>query len=134
MNKLKITGIIALCVSTLFACKKSDDAPGTAATLTITQPVLNQTYDFGDTVHIHAMAAHVAPLHGSHVMILNNNNDTLFHAHDHSHAKEISIHDMWINNLTSSQGLRVIIACPIDHDGLEVKKEVIIKVLDAVQL
>ena len=121
--------MITLAVSTLFSCKKSDEAQPVSATLTISQPVLNQAYKTGDTVTIKCTAENPTALHGCHVFILNSANDTLFHEHDHTHAATLNIEKRWVNTLTTPQQLKVLVACVVAHDGQEVKKEVMIRTI-----
>lgn len=128
MKNIMIAGIIAIATITLFACKKSDDAPP-AAKLTIASPLSNQTFHFGDTVHIEGTASNVASLHGYDVSILNSNNDTLFHEHEHTHAAQLDIDEIWINNQSVAQELKVIVVVPVNHEGEELKQEIMINVL-----
>jgi len=121
---------IVLLITALFSCsKKSDVAPTPTATFTISQPMLNQTYQAGDTVRVQGKVTCQSNLHGYHLMILNSSSDTLFHAHAHTHATELALDEMWVNNQASQQDLRVIISCAVNHDGLEAVKEIPIKTL-----
>ena len=129
MKNLIITGILALGVTTIFSCKKKDDVqPTETAKLTITTPVMHQTYRTGDTVRILGTATNVTNLHGYHVAILNSNSDTLFYMEKDMHAVSLSIDTMWVNTVTTAQELNVIVSSPINHDGDEIKKEIPIMV------
>jgi len=125
MNNIKIAAAVILATLSLYACRKGDDAPP-AATLILTSPVLSQNYKTGDVIHITGTAAYVANLHGYHTCILNAHGDTLFEADNHIHAAQITIDESWVDTVANSQQLKVLVSSQINHDGDEVKKEVIV--------
>ena len=129
MKHIIIAGIAGLFSLSFFSCNKSDNAQPSGAKLTISEPVMDQTYRLGDTVHIRGMASNETSLHGTHVVILNSNGDSLFHAHNHTHAVEIMIDESWVNTITAADDLKVIVSSPVNHEGEEVKKEITIKAL-----
>jgi hypothetical protein len=129
MKHLIITCVAIMAITTIFSCKKKDDVqPTETAKLTITTPVMHQTYHTGDTVRILGTATNVTNLHGYHVAILNSNSDTLFYMEKDIHAVSLSIDTMWVNTVTAAQELNVIVSSPINHDGDEIKKEIPIMV------
>jgi len=125
---LSIVAAATLSIVLFVSCSKSDDSTPPAASLVVTQPTLYQTYRPGDTIHIAATAHHVTAMHGCHVVITDASNDTLFHRHEHTHGTQIDVDMYWVNTLAEQQELKVLVACVLNHDGDEVKKELMVKV------
>lgn len=129
MKNLILTGIIAVSIITLFSCKKSDEVVVPSATISIVEPMLNQIYHQGDTVHIMATINGNTTLHGYDATIVNTaNGDTLFNADDHTHATLFDVHEMWVDTFSTAADLRLYIFATINHDGLQESKSVDFKV------
>ncbi len=121
MNKFNISGLILLVVFLVPACRKATTPPETA--INILQPFNNQIYHTADTVYIQGNIKHYTQLHGYQIMILNQANDTLFFENEHAHGTLLHFDKVWVNQVSATETLRVIVVCVISHDGLKVDKE-----------
>jgi hypothetical protein len=113
----------------LLSCKKSDHHEEISAltSITINAPYENQAVKNGDTITINASIKSPSEIHGYDVFIIKNNNDTLFSADEHLHAKSITVNKFWINNLTSATDLQLVIVATVDHDGNTISKSRVLK-------
>lgn len=127
MNNTTIcTALIA--ATGLFSCHKTNNEMVPENKITVSQPMPGQVYHTNDTVHITGMVSGKTSMHGYEVTILNATGDSLFHAHNHTHASSIDVSETWVTSQTTPGGLRVIITSAINHEGDNLTKEVSILV------
>ncbi len=71
-----------------------------------------------DTVWLEGKISYISNLHGYSIVLKNKEqNKELFAYYEHTHNNEVSFKKYWINTLTDSTNLLLLITGEIDHDG-----------------
>lgn len=123
--------ILIVCVVLMAAaCRKEKETTPSAVdgvTIDIMSPTNNDILNAGDTMHIHAIVKSPVSLHGYSWRLINQTNgDILTEKSDHSHGKELTIHDPWPLEFALSQPIQaqLSISVILNHDGKTANKNV----------
>lgn len=113
--------LFAALLTTLMACKKETNPTTTSevvVNLNLVSPTENQTYQFGDTVKILGSLSSATSLHGYNIR-LNHPTINMFVINQayHEHGTVFNLNERWVNNVTDTTELKLIIDVAIDHDG-----------------
>lgn len=119
MNMKKYFSFLIIVCLVLFSCNKEEPKQeDKKATITIEKPFVEQVYNLGDTVFISGTASFDADLHGYNVMLLNTKtNMNVLSQGYHVHGKVLNFNEKWVNTVTDTTELNVIIQVAVDHDG-----------------
>jgi hypothetical protein len=114
---------------TFISCKKVENQEQLTVqtNIAITSPHENQAYNKGDTVLINGKINAPAHIHGYKVLILKNSVDTVFSKEEHIHGMEVNILQTWVNDLSVTADLQLVVIATLDHDGNTANKKVIFK-------
>ena len=110
-------GIISL---TVISCKKETSEPTVLAdpTFNLTSPVLNETYNFGDTINLIGSASADYEMHGYNVIIKNlKTGMNVLNQGYHLHQTSYIFDEKWKNTVTDTSQMKITIDVAIDHDG-----------------
>jgi hypothetical protein len=114
----------------LMSCQKksNSEVKPSEVMITINDPTDLQVYHSGDTVFVNAHVSYTSELHGYDLAITDTVSNTVLYEHEeHVHKDEFDIAEYWRVAVTSAIVARVSIVAAIDHNGEEVKKDLIIK-------
>ncbi len=110
-------GIISL---TVISCKKETAEPTVIAdpTFNLTSPVLNETYNFGDTIKLIGSVSADYEMHGYNVIIKNlKTGMNVLNQGYHLHQTSYIFDEKWKNTVTDTSQMKITIDVAIDHDG-----------------
>ncbi len=110
-------GIISL---TVFSCKKETSEPTVISdpTFNLTSPVLNETYNFGDTIKVIGSISADYDLHGYNVIIKNlKTGMNVLNQGYHLHQSSYTIDEAWKNTVVDTSEMKITVDVAIDHDG-----------------
>ena len=128
--KLILITSLAIASFSITSCKKEtekEEDVAAVAIFTITTPVENQVYAFGDTVKIDATIVADADMHGYNVRLVNlSSGMNILNQGYHEHAKSFTVNESWKNSVTDTTQLKIILDAAIDHEGNISTKERII--------
>ncbi|MBU3660609.1 MAG: hypothetical protein FGM14_12090 [Flavobacteriales bacterium] len=105
-----------------FSCKKHGAA--SEATITIVEPMVGDTIQFGEELHVEGTITGDGELHGYSLKIENTNTSEIVKsAASSDHAKSYVFHEHWVNNVTEPALMKVTVEVEINHDGKKTSKE-----------
>lgn len=113
-----IAGILII----LASCKKETEEQShesdAEVILNLVSPTDNQSYQLGDTVKILGTITSTSDLHGYNVR-LNHPILNMFVINKafHEHGTSFNVNEYWVNNVSDTTQLKLIIDVAIDHDG-----------------
>jgi hypothetical protein len=121
MNNLKFV-FISLTVL-LISCHKHNNA--TTATINFLEPTAGDTLQFGEELHAEGTIKGDGELHGYSLNIINQTTSaTLLSKSASDHAETYSFHEHWINNVTDTTNVKILVEVEINHDGVKTSKEI----------
>jgi hypothetical protein len=106
----------------IFSCKKHE---ASTATISIIEPITNDTIAFGESLHYEGTVTGNGELHGYSVKLVNDQNGTILSemASD-NHAENYSFHEHWVNTLLDTTVVKLTVEVILDHEGNKVSKDV----------
>jgi hypothetical protein len=105
------------------ACKKPAEA--SVATINFMEPVVGDTIAFGQELHCEGTVLGNGELHGYTLTMINlSNNQTVYSASSAAHAESYVFHEHWVNNVTDTATIKVLLEVELDHDGNKSAKEI----------
>lgn len=112
---------LSLISASLFvaSCNKhtEEDEPATAV-FTISTPVENQVYNYGDTVKIAGTISADLEMHGYNVRLVNlSTGMNVLNNGYHAHGTSFVVNESWKNTVSDTTQMKIIIDAAIDHDG-----------------
>lgn len=105
---------------TVISCKKETSEPTVLAdpTFNLTSPVLNETYNFGDTIKVIGSVSADYDLHGYNVIIKNMKTGmNVVNQGYHLHQSSYTIGEAWKNTVADTSEMKITVEVAIDHDG-----------------
>lgn len=104
-------------------CEYADPEP--TIEFAISEPTAGATYGKDQTVHIQATVTTDGPVHGYVVYLRNksNNDEVVFSKEEHVHESPVSIHEMWVNDVTIHSDMELEIKLITEHDSEEGESE-----------
>lgn len=107
----------------LFACEKPTEA--SEATINFMEPVVGDTIAYGAELHCEGTVVGNGELHGYSLSLINLiNNQTVYSATSEVHAESYVFHEHWVNNVSDTTLVKVILEVELDHDGGKTSKEI----------
>ena len=104
------------------ACKKQAEA--SVATINFIEPTVGDTIAFGEELHCEGTVLGNGELHGYTLTMVNLlNNQTVYSASSSAHAESYVFHEHWVNNVTDTATIKVLLEVELDHDGNKSAKE-----------
>lgn len=120
MKKLFIPIVLFSGLLALNACKKD---VATKADITLEEPGIGDTVQFGDSVHMEWYATGDGELHGYTVTLMDTVVGTTYASFSsENHATSYVFHEHWANTVTDTLTLRMKVEVEIDHDGNKASK------------
>ena len=113
---------------TFISCDK--DKPGeeetpVSATITMSEPGVNDTIAQGGELHIEGLITGTGELHGYTVSITNTVSQAVLYTVTYdTHVSAYNFHEHWVNNVTDTTTVKVKVDVTKDHDGNHEIKEV----------
>ena len=105
-----------------FSCKKPAEA--SVATINFIEPTVGDTIAFGEELHCEGTVLGNGELHGYTLTMVNLlNNQTVYSASSSAHAESYVFHEHWVNNVTDTATIKVLLEVELDHDGNKSTKE-----------
>lgn len=117
----------------LISCKKDEEnnnnggggTPEPTATITISEPVTDSTYEYGEEVGVDIEIMADFDMHGYEVYMINlTADDTVWSSTDHDHSEGYIISGLWTNTVTEHSDMLLKVTATIDHDGATATDEV----------
>jgi len=107
----------------LISCNKHNNA--TTATINFLEPTAGDTLQFGEELHAEGTIKGDGELHGYSLNIINQTTSaTLLSKSASDHAETYSFHEHWINNMTDTTNVKILVEVEINHDGVKTSKEI----------
>jgi hypothetical protein len=107
----------------LISCHKHNNA--TTATINFLEPTAGDTLQFGEELHAEGTIKGDGELHGYSLNIINQTTTaTLLSKSASDHAETYSFHEHWINNVTDTTNVKILVEVEINHDGVKTSKEI----------
>jgi hypothetical protein len=107
----------------LISCHKHNNA--TTATINFLEPTAGDTLQFGEELHAEGTIKCDGELHGYSLNIINQTTSaTLLSKSASDHAETYSFHEHWINNVTDTTNVKILVEVEINHDGVKTSKEI----------
>jgi hypothetical protein len=107
----------------LISCHKHNNA--TTATINFLEPTAGDTLQFGEELHAEGTIKGDGELHGYSLNIINQTTSaTLLSKSASDHAETYSFHEHWINNMTDTTNVKILVEVEINHDGVKTSKEI----------
>lgn len=110
-------GIISL---TMISCKKTNSDPIVVAdpVFNLTNPVLNETLNYGDTLKVIGTVTADYEMHGYNIIIKNlKTGMNVINQGYHLHQTSYIFDEKWKNTVTDTSQMKITIDVAIDHDG-----------------
>ena len=110
-------GIISI---VLISCKKETEKTTEASdpTMNLVSPILEETYQFGDTVKIIGNISADYEMHGYNIIIKNlTSGMNVLNKGYHLHQSSYTINENWKNSVSDTSQMKITIDVAIDHDG-----------------
>lgn len=128
---INFASIAFLAISTIIiSCKKDEPVAeehehAATATITITEPTADSTYEMGQSVNLNVDITGSSELHGYQVLLINETAvDTIIKWEVHEHNTTYAFDSTWINNVTAHSSMSCKVRAFIDHDGNYTDKSV----------
>lgn len=84
----------------------------------VESPIEESLFQHNDTIFIRAEISYTGPLHGYTMQIIDTStNAILYNYEDHNHSSGFHIDSYWINTLSESKKLKLVIDITINHNG-----------------
>jgi len=107
----------------LMSCHKHNEA--TNATINFLEPTAGDTLQFGEELHIEGTIKGDGELHGYTLNLLNSNTgQSLLSKSTHDHGESFSFHEHWLNSVTDTSNVKIIVEVELNHDGDKSSKEI----------
>ncbi|MFN5418419.1 MAG: hypothetical protein ACK5B9_15275 [Flavobacteriia bacterium] len=121
LKVLTFVGIVLF----LFSCNKEEVETPVTATISIVEPINNDTIAFNEEVHFEGTVSGSAEMHGYTVTFTNGTTSSVLYTKSYDiHANSYNFHEHWINNVTDTTIVKLKIDVTKDHDGNHEVKEV----------
>ncbi len=105
-----------------FSCEKHTEA--STATINFIEPIIGDTIAFGEELHCEGTVLGNGELHGYTLTMVNLlNNQTVYSTSSSAHAESYVFHEHWVNNVTDTATIKVLLEVELDHDGNKSAKE-----------
>jgi hypothetical protein len=117
--------LIALAYAFTFfiSCKKEVEA--TTADITIWEPLENDTLLNAAELHMAGTITGNGDLHGYTLSVINAATDSVVYTVGSStHTNSYSFHEHWVNNVTDTTLMKVMIDVTLNHEGTKTSKTV----------
>lgn len=117
---------IAAVAATAGCQKKSNDTiDPSKVTISINNPLGNQSFHNGDTLQVKAHVSYTSELHGYEVKVIDTATGTiLFDYEEHVHMDVFDIDERWPVAVSAATNAVVTVVVSIDHNGETASKEV----------
>lgn len=93
--------------------------------ITITSPVANSVYAFGDTIAITGTAVSTAVIHGYELSVKKvNDTSRYYNEFIHEHNDSLTINKQWYNTISTATDLELVVSLILDHEGHTLIKKV----------
>ena len=103
------------------ACKKDKDeaeTPKSDPVFTLSAPLENQVYGYGDTIRINGTVTADYEMHGYNVRLYNiTSGMNVLNQGYHVHGDSFVISEIWKNTVSDTSQFKIIIDAAIDHEG-----------------
>ena len=114
------TLVLALVLFT--ACKKENKS---TATINFSEPMANDSLQLGESLHVEGSISGTGELHGYTLSITNKTSGTLIYTGTVSdHKDAYAFHEHWVNNVTDTSTIEVLVEVALDHDGNKTSKNI----------
>jgi hypothetical protein len=124
MKNLKFVFIsLSILLILLMSCHKHNEA--TKADITLIEPMEGDTLLFGEELHAEGTIIGDGELHGYSLNIINQTSGlTLLSRSSSDHAETYSFHEHWVNSVTDTSNVKIILEVELNHDGVKTSKEI----------
>lgn len=123
MKKTIFLSTAILIISFFSACNKNHEA--SSAEISIVEPMEFDTILQGDELHVQGSITANGTMHGYTLTVANAANDSVsLFLNTDSHADSYSFHEHWLNNVTDTTIMKVIIEATLNHEGTKTSKMV----------
>ncbi|HBW85370.1 MAG TPA: hypothetical protein DEF82_01065 [Crocinitomicaceae bacterium] len=107
----------------LMSCHKHNEA--TNADITLIEPMEGDTLLFGEELHAEGTIVGDGELHGYSLNMINQTTgETLLTKATSDHAETYSFHEHWVNSVTDTSNVKIIVEVELNHDGDMTSKEI----------
>ena len=107
----------------LISCHKHNEA--TTAEINLIEPNEGDTILFGEELHAEGTIKGDGELHGYSLNMINQTTSaTLLSKSASDHAETYSFHEHWINNVTDTTNVKILVEVEINNDGGKTSKEI----------
>ena len=107
----------------LMSCHKHNEA--TNADITLIEPMEGDTLLFGEELHAEGTIVGDGELHGYSLNMINQTTgETLLSKATSDHAETYSFHEHWVNSVTDTSNVKIIVEVELNHDGDKTSKEI----------
>jgi hypothetical protein len=107
----------------LMSCHKHNEA--TKADITLIEPMVGDTLLFGEELHAEGTIIGDGELHGFSLNMINQTTGVaLLSKATSDHAETYGFHEHWVNSVTDTSNVKIIVEVELNHDGVKISKEI----------
>lgn len=116
--------VVMMVIGTLTACHK-DNHEEVTATISFMEPTDGDTIALNEELHAEGTILGSAELHGYTLTMKNiTTNEELLNVSSIGHASSYAFHEHWVNTVSDTSTIQIVVAVELDHDGNKTSKTI----------
>ena len=117
--------ILVLISSGMFTSCHKDEHESVTATISFVEPTDGDTIALNQELHAEGTIVGTAELHGYTLKMTNlKTNQVLLNVSSASHTSSYAFHEHWVNSLTDTSTIQILVEVGLDHDGNKTSKTI----------